>query len=121
MATTTIDATAYDGTQGSGSATFTPTGCDKLAFAPTLAATIDPGRQGRAARRCTTVVESPAGQANARSVQITLPAGLGAAVTTLNHACPEAQFAQGACAANAADRQRQGRDARRSPPRSRAR
>ena len=36
VATTTVDATAYDGTQGSGSASFTPTGCDKLAFAPTL-------------------------------------------------------------------------------------
>ena len=43
----------------------------------------------------------PPGQANARSVQITLPAGLGAAVTTLNHACPQAQFDQGTCAPNA--------------------
>ena len=34
-------------------------------------------------------------------MQITLPAGLSALVTTLNHACPEAVFAQGACAANA--------------------
>jgi hypothetical protein len=99
-ATTTVDATAYDGTQGSGSAAFTPTGCDKLAFAPTLSATLDPGaKDGRPT--ITTVVESPAGQANARSVQITLPAGLGAVITTLNHACPEAQFDQGACAANA--------------------
>ena len=41
-ATTTVDATAYDGAQGSGAASFTPTGCDKLAFAPTLSAAIDP-------------------------------------------------------------------------------
>jgi hypothetical protein len=100
VATTTIDAAAYDGTQGSGSATFTPTGCDKLAFAPTLSATIAPGAKD-ADPTLQTVVESPAGQANARSVQITLPTGLGAQVTTLNHACPEAQFAQGACPANA--------------------
>jgi hypothetical protein len=100
VATTTIDATAYDGTQGSGSAAFTPSGCDKLAFAPTLAATIAPGAKN-ADPTLQTVVESPTGQANARSVQITLPAGLGAQVTTLNHACPEAQFAQGACPANA--------------------
>ena len=100
VATTTVDAIAYDGTQGSGSAAFTPTGCDKLAFAPTISATLDPGAKG-GRPTITTVVESPAGQANARSVQITLPAGLGAVVTTLNHACPEAVFAQGACAANA--------------------
>jgi hypothetical protein len=100
VATTTIDAIAYDGTQGSGSAAFTPTGCDKLAFAPTLSATLDPGAKG-GRPTITTVVESPAGQANARSVQITLPAGLGAVVPTLNHACPEAEFDQGACAANA--------------------
>ena len=100
VATTTIDATAYDGTQGSGSASFTPTGCDKLAFAPTLSATVNPGAKG-GRPTITTVVESPAGQANARSVQITLPAGLGAAVTTLNHACPQAQFDQGTCAPNA--------------------
>jgi hypothetical protein len=100
VATTTIDAIAYDGTQGSGSAAFTPTGCDKLAFAPTVSATLDPGAKG-GRPTITTVVESPAGQANARSVQITLPAGLGAVVTTLNHACPEAQFAAGGCAANA--------------------
>jgi hypothetical protein len=99
-ATTTIDAIAYDGTTGSGSGAFTPTGCDKLAFAPTLSATLDPGaKDGRPT--LTTVVESAAGQANARTVQITLPAGVGAAVTTLNHACPEAQFDQGACAASA--------------------
>ena len=72
----------------------------KLAFAPTISATLDPGAKG-GRPTITTVVESPAGQANARSVQITLPAGLGAVVTTLNHACPEAVFAQGACAANA--------------------
>ena len=59
-ATTTVDATAYDGTQGSGSASFTPTGCDKLAFAPTLSATIEPGAKG-ARPTLTTVVESPAG------------------------------------------------------------
>jgi hypothetical protein len=46
VATTTIDAVAYDGTRGSGSASFTPTGCDKLAFAPTIAATLDPGAKG---------------------------------------------------------------------------
>jgi hypothetical protein len=99
-ATTTIDATAYDGTQGSGSGSFTPTGCDKLAFAPTVSASIAPGAKG-GRPTLTTVVESAPGEANARTVQITLPAGLGAVITTLNHACPEDQFNQGACAANA--------------------
>jgi hypothetical protein len=99
-ATTTIDTTAYDGAQGSGSAAYTPTGCDRLAFAPTLSATIDPGTKG-GHPTLTTIVESPPRQANARSVQITLPAGLSAVPTTLNHACPEATFAAGGCAANA--------------------
>jgi hypothetical protein len=40
VATTTIDAIA---TQESGSAAFTATGCDKLAFAPTISATVNPG------------------------------------------------------------------------------
>jgi hypothetical protein len=99
-ATTTVDTTAYDGAQGSGSTSYTPTGCDKLAFAPTLSATVDPGANG-GHPTLTTVVESPRGQANARSVQITLPAGLSAVPTTLNHACPEDTFAAGGCAANA--------------------
>ena len=110
-ATTTIDATAYDGTQGSGTASFTPTGCDKLAFAPTLSAAIDPGAKG-GLPTLTTVVESPPGQANARTVQITLPAGLSAQATTLNHACPEAVFAQGGVPGQRPDRKREGRDAR---------
>ena len=86
VATTTIDAVAYDGTQGSGSATFTPTGCDKLAFAPTLSATIDPGAKG-AGPRCRPWSSRP----RARPT----PAGpdhpsqrAGAEVTTLNHAVP---------------------------------
>jgi hypothetical protein len=99
-ATTTIDTTAYDGAQGSGAASYTPTGCDKLAFGPTLSATVDPGANG-GHPTLTTVVESAPGQANARSVQITLPAGLSAVPTTLNHACPEDTFAAGGCAANA--------------------
>ena len=73
MATTTVDAIAYDGTQGSGSATFTPTGCDKLAFAPTLAATIAPGAKGAAPDAARPSSSRPPGQANARTVQITLP------------------------------------------------
>ncbi len=99
-ATTKVDTVAYDGTTGSGSGAYTPTGCDKLAFAPTISATLDPATKG-AHPTLTTVVESAAGQANAKSVQVTLPAGLGAVVSTLSHACPEATFDQGGCPANA--------------------
>jgi hypothetical protein len=99
-AQTTIDAVAYDGAQGSGSASFTPTGCDKLRFAPTLSAVLDGAAKG-ARPALTTVVEQSAGQANARSVEVTLPAGIGAVPAVLLRACPEAVLAQGACPANA--------------------
>jgi hypothetical protein len=98
-ATTTIDAFAYDGAKGSGSASFTPTGCDKLRFAPKLSAVLDgAAKGGRPA--LTTVVTQSAGEANARSVEVTLPLGVGAVPAILLRACPEATFAQGACAAN---------------------
>jgi hypothetical protein len=99
-ATTRVDTFAYDGAQGSGSASFTPTGCDRLPFAPKLSAVLDgAAKGGRPA--LTTVVEQPAGQANARSVEVTLPTGIGAVPAILLRACPEAMFAQGACPASA--------------------
>ena len=52
--------------------------------------------------RCTTVVESPAGPGQrAHACRSRSRPGSAPLVTTLNHACPEAVFAQGACAANA--------------------
>jgi hypothetical protein len=99
-ATTTIDAFAYDGARGSASASFTPTGCDKLPFAPKLSAILDGAAKG-ARPALTTVVEQSAGEANARSVEVTLPTGIGAVPAILLRACPEAVFAQGACPANA--------------------
>ena len=95
---------------------FTPTGCDKLAFAPTLSADRRPRRQGRAAHASRRSSSRPPGQANARSVQITLPAGLGAVVTTLNHACPRGRVRPGRVRGQRPDRQRQGRDARARRP-----
>jgi hypothetical protein len=99
-ATTTVDAFAYDGARGSASASFTPTGCDKLPFAPRLSAVLDGAAKG-AHPALTTVVEQPAGQANARNVEVTLPTGIGAVPAILLRACPEAVFAQGGCPANA--------------------
>jgi hypothetical protein len=95
-ATTTVDAIAYDGSRGSGSGSFTPTGCDKLPFAPKISAVLDPAAKG-AHPQLTTVIESPVGQANVRSVQVTLPAGVAGVQTVLAHACPAAQFDQGTC------------------------
>jgi hypothetical protein len=99
-ATTTIDAFAYDGARGSASASFTPTGCDRLPFAPKLSAILDGAAKG-ARPALTTVVEQSAGEANARSVEVTLPTGIGAVPAILLRACPEAVFAQSACPANA--------------------
>jgi hypothetical protein len=99
-ATTRIDAFAYDGAQGSSSASFTPTGCNRLPFAPKLSAVLD-GAAKAARPALTTVVEQPAGQANARSVEVTLPTGIGAVPAILLRACPEAALAQGTCPADA--------------------
>jgi hypothetical protein len=99
-ATTTIDAFAYDGARGSATASFTPTACDKLPFAPKLSAVLDGAAKG-AHPALTTVVQQSAGEANARSVEVTLPLGIGAVPAVLLRACPEAVLAQGACPASA--------------------
>ena len=115
VATTTIDATAYDGTQGSGSASFTPTGCDKLAFAPTLSATVNPGAKG-GRPTITTVVESPAGPGQ-RAQRPDHPAGR--ARRRGDHAqprLPAGPVRPGHVRAQRPDRHGQGRDARARRP-----
>ena len=61
VATTTVDATAYDGTQGSGSASFTPTGLRQARLRPDRQRRPSSPAPRTGCPRCTTVVESPAG------------------------------------------------------------
>ena len=109
-ATTTVDATAYDGAQGSGAASFTPTGCDKLAFAPTLSAAIEPGAKG-AQPTLTTVVESPA-RPGQRAHRADHPArGARRPGDDAQPRLPGGRLRPGRVRGQRADRQREGRDA----------
>jgi hypothetical protein len=74
-AVTTVDVTSYDSPGiNSKSATYTPTGCDKVPFSPkvTLKATGDLTQGGRPA--LTAAVTQPVGQGAAKRVQLALPA-----------------------------------------------
>lgn len=88
----------------SGTATFTPTACDALPFAPQLSATVgtsrDELRPGAHPAMIVTVTQE-AGEANAKSVAVTLPPGIGANLLALNSACPLATFQAGSCPAAA--------------------
>jgi hypothetical protein len=103
-ATTTVTIGTYAGQTASGTGGFTPTGCDKLPFAPKIAAAIgasrDDVRQGGKPAVTVTVTQQP-GEANARSVSVALPSGLGANALSLGNACPLASYTAGTCPAAA--------------------
>jgi hypothetical protein len=72
-ATTSLVVDTYAGTaDGTGTSSFTPTGCSSLPFAPTLSAssTRDPGDLGAS---LTTTVSQPDGQAAAASIALAVP------------------------------------------------
>jgi hypothetical protein len=104
IATMTATATAYDqpGT-ATGSASFTPTACDQLPFAPQLSGTVGgvgltgPGK----APPFAVTISMPSGQANISSVSLTLPPVLGPNGSQLGRACPVSDFNAGNCAAAA--------------------
>ena len=100
-AKTTIDAYSYAAPDqaSSGTASYTPTDCGALPFAPKLSATI--GGAGQTAQgghpAVSTVISQGAGEANARRVAVTLPQGLGVDQGALTRACTGAQLAANAC------------------------
>jgi hypothetical protein len=71
--------------------TFTPTGCDALAFTPALTASaaIAPGTDGV---ELTTTVAQPLGEAAQKQSLLTLPAEIGPRVSALTRACTEADI-----------------------------
>jgi hypothetical protein len=91
--------TGAGGEQAVADTTYQATACDKLPYAPKLAATI--GAAGLTAKGSkpplTTVVTQAPGEANSRHVEVTLPDGLGANPAGLARACPIAQLEANAC------------------------
>ena len=94
--TTTLTVTSWAGQTATATST-TPhgaTGCDALPFTPTLAATSVAARKGKPTG-LSVALNQPSGQANVRSVSVTLPHALAVRFDTLKLACPEATFAKG--------------------------
>ena len=91
--TTKLTVTSWAAETATATAT-TPTGatgCDALPFAPAIAATTHAANRGGPAG-LTVKLSQAAGEANVKSVSVTLPAALGVRLETLKNACPEATF-----------------------------
>ncbi len=102
-ATTTVTIGTYTGQTSAAAAGFTPVGCAGLPFAPTLQASIGATREdlrpGVHPTVIVTVGQQP-GEANAKTVAVALPKGLGANLPALKDPCPPATYAAGTCPAS---------------------
>jgi hypothetical protein len=97
-AVTGFDALSYRGALTTGSAGFTPTGCDQLPFSPNVSMTI--AADSLAAKKhpaVTAVVTQNAGEANQRSASVTLPKGLLPDQGLIANVCPEANLQAATC------------------------
>jgi hypothetical protein len=100
-ATMQVSATSYDspGQTATGSGSFTPTGCNLVAFSPALSGSV--GARGQTGTGSNpplqTVVTMPGGGANLASVTVSLPADLAPDINGVQRACPPDQFAAGTC------------------------
>jgi hypothetical protein len=101
-ATTSIDATGWDGTTATASSAYTPTNCSALDFSPTFSASIgSPGHTAIATHPpLETVVDQDLGEAGVENVQAILPKDVGADPVALQHHCPVASFQAGTCPKN---------------------
>jgi hypothetical protein len=80
-----------DGATQDVSSPFQTTGCDALPYAPRMTVTSRAGKRGDPAGLTVTLSQQP-GEANTKSVAVKLPAQLGARLSTINQACPQATF-----------------------------
>lgn len=92
------DVTTIAGTTANSAVQVQMTGCDGLAFAPSLAASIPAGTKAGDSPGITTTVGTPGLQAALRKVTVTLPEGIAADTAKLARACPVADFRAGRCA-----------------------
>ncbi|HLI31803.1 MAG TPA: hypothetical protein VKU89_03550, partial [Solirubrobacteraceae bacterium] len=85
--------TSAAGAQSAASSPFQASGCQSLAFAPTISAsTQSPSSRTEGAGLETVITYPSEGEANLASVGVSLPAQLVARTSTLGDACPEATF-----------------------------
>jgi len=100
-ATTTLDAVSWDAQTKTahGTSTFTPTACDRLAFAPKLVASMGaPGATAKGSRvPFQATITQAAGEASQLSAAVTLPASLSTGVNTVSVLCNAAELAAAAC------------------------
>jgi hypothetical protein len=80
-----------DGATQDVSAPYQPTGCDGLPYAPKMTAVTSAAKRGAPAGLTVNLSQAP-GEANTKSVSVKLPSQLGARLSTINLACPEATF-----------------------------
>jgi hypothetical protein len=86
----------------SGQASFTPTGCGNLPYAPTASLKVDTGSGFDTPEypEVSTVVQQAPGEANTEHVELTLPLGLGPNTpVALGASCSQADFAARTCPA----------------------
>ena len=102
-AETEFEATSYAGEKATAKGGFTPTKCDALPYDPVFSAVLGgAGLTGRNANpNLTTVVGQGEGEANTRTVAVTLPKELIAPLERLGRACAADVFAAEGCASTA--------------------
>jgi hypothetical protein len=94
-AVTGVDTTGYDGSSGSSTATFTPTGCAAVPFGPTLTA-IAAGTAVGARPQLMAIIQQAGGQAAPATIGLTLPAGI-SPVQATQRACAADRVAAQTC------------------------
>lgn len=97
--TVRFDATDHTDESATGQATFTTTGCDKLAFDPRLTATIgSPGHTGPTTNPpLATVIRQKPTEAGLKRAAVILPEGVTADAAMLGNRCPTPQFEASNC------------------------
>jgi hypothetical protein len=83
--------TSTDGATQDVSSPFQATGCDALPYAPKMTASSHAATRGQPAELTVNLSQQP-GEANTKSVSVKLPSQLGARLSTINMACPQATF-----------------------------
>jgi hypothetical protein len=94
--------TAVGGTTATADAPYAATGCDKLAFAPKLSATVGSAGQVAKGRHppLKVTIEQADGQAAMSRTVVSLPEGIGVDLKNLGAVCTDAQLGTGACPAS---------------------